>query len=110
MRVVHPSAVRYAAASAVMDGKLWLVGGARPGGIDESVFVYDTAGDSWAVGRAPLPRPLGDCRAAILGTETFLVGLLVGKGRPFRFRNAGWVKAAGAPPVSGVAGESVLLG
>ena len=54
-----PSAVRYAAASAVMDGKLWLVGGARPGGIDESVFVYDTAGDSWAVGRAPLPRPLG---------------------------------------------------
>ena len=46
-----------AASAAVVDGKLWLMGGSPTYTAGDSVFVYDIASDSWAVGPA-LPRPV----------------------------------------------------
>ena len=82
------------------------MGGYHQEGVAESVLVYDTASDSWAVGRAPLPRPVRDCRAAVLDTELFLVG----EGGFLRHRNGEWTDVAGAQPTASPACESVLLG
>ena len=98
-------APRYSAASAVVDGKIWLMGGRYQGGIDESVLVYDTASDSWAVGRAPLPRPVRDCRAAVLDTQLYIVA----QGGFLRHRDGEWIDVAGAQPIAAPACESILL-
>ena len=73
---VKPCIERYSAGSAVVDGKLWLVGGLvteEDEGIGQeptaSVSIYDPSLDSWAAG-PPLPRPLPffvSARAAVYG-------------------------------------------
>ena len=82
------------------------MGGYHQEGVAESVLVYDTASDSWAVGRAPLPRHVRDCCAAILDSEL----VLVGQEGFLRHRNGAWTDVAGAQPTACPACESVLLG
>ena len=65
-------AERYRAASAVVDGKLWLMGGWTGHEAATSVLLYDADHDSWTAG-PPLPRGVGECHAAVLSGEIHLV-------------------------------------
>ena len=74
-------AYRYHAASAVVDGKLWVMGGVAYHAEDEdedegdrrtaSVLVYDTASDIWATGM-PLAHPMQNSCAAVHDGELWL--------------------------------------
>ena len=66
-------AARWSAASAVVNGKLWLMGGCLAGVLaTPSVIIYDPVTDAWVAGpelpreaQKP-PRGAGFCRAAVL--------------------------------------------
>ena len=98
-------AVRFGAASAVVHGKLWIMGGFwdfyRS---TATVTIYDPATDTWVAG-PELPQP-GPCAAAILGGE-----LLVGNAHGgLRYNGTAWVGAGDPPSDDRSAYESVLLG
>jgi N-acetylneuraminic acid mutarotase len=72
-------------AAAVLDGKLWAIGGrGGPNAINSPTGVnqaYDFATGTWSTGHAPLPTPRGGFAAAALGCEIIIIG---GEGRgPF---------------------------
>lgn len=70
---------RNAAAAAVVDGRLWVLGGRAPGirrGDQSplaSVEVYDPAANAWTAGPA-LPAARGSLAAAALGTRVYAFG------------------------------------
>ena len=71
-------AMRRGAGSAVMDGKVWLLGGLLENDEGDeaetaSVLIYDAPSDSWATGPA-LPRAINRCSAANVGGEIFVTG------------------------------------
>ncbi len=63
---------RSGAASAVLNGRLWVLGGSS-GGPLTSVEIYDPATDSWSAG-PDLPEPLWLARAAILDGRLWIMG------------------------------------
>ncbi len=54
--------------------------------------------------------PIRHCRAAILDTELYIVGSIVGQGGFLRHHNGEWTDVAGAQPTTSPACESILLG
>ena len=99
-------AVRFGAASAVVHGKLWIMGGFwdfyRS---TATVTIYDPATDTWVAG-PELPQP-GPYHAAILDGE-LRVGNL--HAESLRYNGTAWVSAGGAPLNSSGACGVVLLG
>ena len=99
----------YNAAAGVVDGKLWLIGGARAdleGARDfvTDVNVYDPAVDTWAVG-TPLPRA-GECTATVHAGEIHVFlgfSILV-------YRDAEWQYAGACFDVEGATRQSIVLG
>ena len=67
-----PAAYRYEAASVILGGKVWLMGGSKGGSL-ASVLIYDVLSDSWAMG-PPLPRAIRCCHATTLNGEIFVTG------------------------------------
>ena len=67
-----PAADRYEAASAILGGRVWLMGGSKWGSL-ASVLIYDVLSDSWAMG-PPLPRAIRCCHATTLNGEIFVTG------------------------------------
>ena len=99
-------AVRCGAASAVVHGKLWIMGGF---GEDfertATATIYDPATDTWVAG-PELPQP-GPYHAAILDGELRVGNQQAGT---LRYNGTAWVGAGGAPPNDPGACGSVLLG
>ena len=97
-------AARWNAASAVVDRKLWLMGGctADERGRSNSVIIYSIASDSWAAGPA-LPRQMKDRRASIHDGQLYLFPDLM-------YDGTGWVERGERPTAEGCACESILLG
>ena len=97
---------RFGAASAVVHGKLWIMGG-----YDEdfegiaTVTIYDPATDTWVAG-PELPHP-GPYRAAILDGELRVENEHAGN---LRYNGTAWVGAGGAPLNAFGACGVVLLG
>ena len=96
---------RFGAASAVVHGKLWIMGG-----YDEdfegiaTVTIYDPATDTWVAG-PELPHP-GPYSAAILDGELRVENEHAGN---LRYNGTAWVGAGGAPSNRHGAYGSVLL-
>ena len=100
-------AARYCAASATVEGNLWLIGGyvEGPDSHDESdnVDVYDIASDAWTKGPTlPYPEVF---RAAVHDGEVYVTS---SKGT-LRYDGAAWVDTEGGYSQFGAC-ESVLLG
>ena len=99
--------VRHSSASAVVQGRLWHIGG-----VDEtdtgtvSLFIYDPGDDSWATG-PPLPRVVEFPRAATHDGEVHLIGR---DGALHVHRDGAWVERGGSSPVSFPTLGSVRLG
>ena len=94
----NPYVERKSAASAVVDGKVWLMGGlvTEDEGIEQvptaSVSIYDPSLDSWAAG-PPLPRAVEACGAAAHGGE---IHVIFGGGA-FVYRDGAWGASPSAP-------------
>ena len=107
------------AASAVLDGKLWLLGGRarRPGrsGITTAtVFIYHIENNTWAPG-PELPRAITECRAAVFDGELHVAGRNNENDEMgFCYRGKRWVQvpqvAGASSDPKGGAVESILLG
>jgi len=65
-------------AAAVLDGKLWAIGGRNgPGAIQAPIGVneaFDLSTQTWSSGHAPLPMPRGGFAAAAFGCEIIVIG------------------------------------
>ena len=93
---------RYGAASAVYEGRVWLMGGQRT-----SVVIYDPSNDTWTQGpelpQAIYSSPMADVSADgeihLYAREVHLV-----------LRHGVWTEAAGAPRQSARACRSIVLG
>ena len=106
------------AASAVVDGKIWLMGGKLHEDDDEAgeyefadvtdtVVVYDPTNDSWEAGPA-LPHGVSGHTATVHDGE---VHLLSGEGAVFVYRSGAWEGGtAGDHGYAAVARGSILLG
>ena len=100
---------RWGAASAVIDGKLWLMGGVLVGDDDrrhptDSVIIYDPEGDSWATGPA---LPFAGIASAVEHDGD--LHLKSGNGA-HTYRGGVWVEVAGAPRCRFTTAISLLLG
>ena len=95
---------RFKAASAVVNGKLWLIGGG--GRLEDPILIYNPESDTWASG-PPLPFATKHAVAAAMHDgELFLIsdrGTLI-------YRDGGWQDIAGVPTLRGPSIGSVLLG
>jgi len=71
-----PSAMdqgRWAHASAVHDGKIYVFGGRDGGDVLDHVEIYDPVADAWTEG-APMPSPRYDARAFAYGDSIYVAG------------------------------------
>ena len=94
------------AASAVYNGKIWVVGGYVDGeGAAASVCIYDAEAGAWATG-PPLPSPYEKCGAATIDGRILLPSLTV----TCQYKNAVWAEVAGGAGVRGATCGAVLLG
>ena len=94
-------AKRDSAASAVFDGKIWLMGGVvyaydddgdevQPDNGPATVVIYDVQNDTWATG-PELPRGICGCDAQILAGEIHVTGENDnGEPMTFRYGGHGW--------------------
>ena len=98
-------APRYSAASAVVDGKLWLMGGRTNFTPLSTVIIYDVATDTWAAG-PELPRRMASCRAAVHDGKLHLTD----QDGVYSHDNAGWVGVAGGTERGAFTCGSILLG
>ena len=98
-------AARGAAAGAVHDGRLWLIGGDIEFEPTASVIIYDIDSDSWAAGPA-LPRPINHGRAAELDGEIKFTAETC----CLALRNGTWAQDFEGPICNLPACESVILG
>ena len=100
-------AIRFRAASAVHEGRIWVVGGYVRNAPSVSVVTYDAEGDTWEAG-PPLPSPRADCHASSIDGGI----LLQTEGAIFQYKNAAWARAEepGGAAVPGATCGSVLLG
>lgn len=71
-RAALPSG-RGAAAVAVYEGQIYLIGGENTGGVSGRVEYYDPAGDAWHAA-ADKPTPAADIAAAVIGGRIFVPG------------------------------------
>ena len=96
------------AASAVYNGKIWVMGGYVAGeGTVASVITYDAEAGAWATG-PPLPSPCEDCAG---GAATIDGGILLKSSNvTFQYKNAVWAEVAGGAGVRGATCGAVLLG
>ena len=97
---------QYDAASAVVDGKLWVMGGSIHDDVTDNVAIYDIEADSWGTGPALPHAPRGAAHATTHDGE---VCLLSPRGA-WVLRNATWVVVRGAPGTHYPACASILLG
>ena len=79
---------QYDAASAVVDGKLWVMCGSIDDDETDNVAIYDPANDTWVEG-PPLPQATRDCTAATLDG---VIHVAAGYGLSFVYRDAAWVE------------------
>ena len=97
-------AVREQAASAVVDGKLWLLGGNDEDYQEtDSVFIYDPEGDTWTTG-PQLPFTVGSGCATMHDGDVHLIsqhGTLI-------YRGSAWLWIPGGQ--NDPTGQSLLLG
>ena len=115
-----PCVERYSAASAVVGGKVWLMGGLVTEEDDEedeeneeertaSVSIYDPSLDSWAMG-PPLPRAVRGCWATVRAGEIH-VGYQDDPGRVFMYRGGAWEEHAAELDIEGAAAcNPIILG
>ena len=97
-------AERTLAASAVVNGKLWLMGGCLAGSRPTpTVTIYDPVTDAWSAGPA-LPRA-GPCHAAVHDGEVHVTS----SAHTWRYNGTAWVRAGGGIARAGAC-ESVILG
>ena len=103
-------AERYTAASAVVDGKLWVMGGIENEEEEwtDSVLVYDIASNTWEAG-TPLPRPMASCPAAVHDGELHLIDVGIGS-ETYALRNGAWEQIADERAPEATSCQSVLLG
>ena len=98
-------AARDGAASAVVDGKLWLMGGCTNYTPLSSVIIYDVATDTWAAG-PELPRRMASCRAAVHDGKLHLTD----QDGVYSHDNTGWGGVAGGTEGNTFTCGSILLG
>ncbi|HEX9696689.1 MAG TPA: kelch repeat-containing protein [Actinomycetota bacterium] len=103
---------RQEVAAALLDGKVYVVGGLTASGATNRVDIYDVAADTWADG-PPLPVALHHAMAAAFGGAIVVIGGFDAQSRPvdsvFRLSGGAWVedrplrrpRAAGAAIVEG---------
>ncbi len=70
--VAMPTAL-FSATAAVLDGKIYVIGGANGAGVTNIVQVYDPATKSWSAG-VPLPAALSGAAAVTVGTNIYVFG------------------------------------
>ena len=105
---------RFSATSVAFEGRVLLMGGGRreeghlQPGFNSSVSIYDPASDSWSAG--PVFPDGSALPAAVFATV--LVGEIhaISHGGLWAYRNAAWIRLAGARSRKGSTVETVLLG
>ena len=109
---------RFDAASAAVDGKLWLIGGTANWLASNSVLIYDIDADSWVTGPS-LPRATYGVRAAALNGEVLVIPADTAAGARghyavipgnWVFRGAAWVDVPGGRAAVLSASAPILLG
>ena len=99
-------AERASAASAVVDGKLWLIGGEDADTAHtDSICVYAPERDAWANG-APLPRAVAYGSATTHDGDVYFITC----GEALVHRGDAWHDVAGGPHPSFSTCRSLLLG
>ena len=98
---------RHGAASAVVDGRIWLIGGcaAPDGWATDAVDIYDADADAWRAGPA-LPAVDSNLVAATLDGDLYVHG----PQGAWAYRNASWTAVPGGPERFCPACATVLLG
>ena len=101
-------AERDSAASTVVDGRWWIMGGYVDDVESRSVIIYDAENDTWAEGD-PLPAPRANFQATLDHAGSIV---LVGAGLPFRRVAGQWVELPTSPVdrLLAPAAGSVVLG
>ena len=97
---------RYAAASVVHNGRIWVMGGSVAGeGASASVFTYDAEADAWETA-PPLPSPCSHFRAAAVDGCIYFHS----PGGSFQFREGEWATTGGGDATADPVCGAVLLG
>jgi serine/threonine protein kinase/N-acetylneuraminic acid mutarotase len=103
---------------AVLDNKIWIMGGLRNGGALQTVESYDPHTGAWQTG-PPLPIPLHHAVAATYRGEVVVLGgasdqLADASNKVFALRGGNWVELpslthARAAPAAAVAGDKLVV-
>jgi serine/threonine-protein kinase PknK len=113
-RTPAPTA-RQEVASAVLDGKVWVIGGLAASGASSVVEIYDPAADRWSTG-PPLPLAVHHEAATVYRGEIVVLGGFVDAGtlygqatdRAFALRNGAWVELPRLRRPRGAAAAAVV--
>ena len=65
--------VRTETAVALLDGKIYLIGGFTPKGISDRVEAWDPESNTWLI-KSPLPRPLHHTSATVVDNKLYVIG------------------------------------
>ncbi|MGO9041922.1 MAG: Kelch repeat-containing protein, partial [Mycobacterium sp.] len=114
----HPQVLTIALAWAVLNDKIWIVGGLSNGVALQTVESYDPRTGAWEMG-PPLPIPLHHAAAAAYRGEVVVLGgasdnIADGSNKVFALRGGSWVELpslthARAAPAAAVADDKLVV-